>query len=80
MFTVEVRINGSLISHIYGHNEGPSPTGKFQEDVYTYELYEVESRNVRNGQVTHYRPNGINALIGMILSDVDKREPKKKNK
>jgi hypothetical protein len=68
MFTVEIRINGSLINHIYGHNEGPSRT-KNGEDAYRYELYEVESRKMTNGTVSHNRGNGINALVVAILTD-----------
>lgn len=80
MFTVEIRINGSLINHIYGHNEGPSSTGKYQEDLYSYELYEVDSRNVRNGQVAHYRPDGINSLLVKILNNAEQQTPVNKKK
>ena len=69
MFTVEIKINGSLINHIYGHNEGPAPVGL--GDQYRYELYEVEKRDVKNGRVTHKRSDGINKLVAAILLDVD---------
>ena len=68
MFTVEIKINGSLINHIYGHNEGSSPDGR--GDQYRYELYEVETRAVKNGRVTHKRSDGINKLVAAILLDV----------
>jgi hypothetical protein len=74
MFTVEIRINGTLINHIYGHNEGDST--KPGEDSYRYELYEVETRKVTNGTVTHARRNGINALIRDILTDSEKMKGK----
>lgn len=76
MFTVEIKINGTLINHIYGHNEGPAKGGKFQEDKYRYELYQVETKGVRNGTVTHYRPDGINALVVAILQDAETKKGK----
>ena len=66
MFTVEIKINGSLIGHIYGHNEGPTPDG----DRYRYEYYETEKRKVVNGEVVHHRADGIRPLIAAILSDI----------
>lgn len=73
MFTVEIKINGSLIGHIYGHNEGDSPDGK--GDKYRYEYYEPETREVRNGNVVHRRSDGIRKLVAAILNDA---EPKTK--
>ena len=67
MFTVEIKINGSLIGHIYGHNEGHTDKG----DRYRYEYYETETRKIVNGEVTHPRRNGIRPLITAILSDVE---------
>lgn len=55
-------------------NEGPSPSLVSGEDVYSYELYEVETRRVRAGQVTHYRPDGINPLIVKILNDASQQK------
>jgi len=74
MFTVEIKINGSLINHIYGHNEGPSSVRG--NDAYRYELYEVETRSIRNGNVNHDRKDGINALVAKILQDADTKKGK----
>jgi len=68
MFTVEIKINGSLISHIYGHNEGDTANGC----KYRYEFYEVETRKVTNGFVVHPRQDGITELIKIILKDAKK--------
>jgi hypothetical protein len=76
MFTVEIKINGTLINHIYGRNEGPSHDGL--GDQYRYELYEVETRQVNNGRVTHKRSDGINKLVAAILLDAG--QPVKCNK
>ena len=66
MFTFEIRINGSLIAHIYGHNEGSTPKG----DRYRYEYYETESRKLVTGEVTHRRERGIRPLVAAILNDI----------
>lgn len=68
MFSVEIKINGSLIAHIYGHN-----TMKFNdrgETLYDYELYEVNSkRGLRKGFVNHRREDGIFELIKKICAE-----------
>jgi len=71
MFTVEIRINGSLITHIYGHNEGTVPGGK---DQYRYEVYHVEERALVNGTVKHHYGEGITKLVQLILKDADEKK------
>lgn len=69
MFSVEIKINGSMIAHIYGHN-----TMKFNdsgETIYDYELYEVNSKKgLREGFVAHKRGEGIFELIKKICAKV----------
>lgn len=67
MFTVEIRINGAMIAHIYGRNIAPLPNGKTR---YEYEYYEAETRKVQNGCVEHLREAGIVPLVSSILEDV----------
>ena len=72
MFTVELKINGTLIAHVYGHNEGfDEKTGDYK---YRYEYYEVESRKVTNGIITHDRKKGLNALVSSILTHAEKEK------
>jgi hypothetical protein len=66
MFTIEIKINGSMIGHIYGHNEGLAPEGK-GETVYRWEYYRTESRELQNGTALHKRGDGIEALVCKIL-------------
>jgi len=75
MFTVEIRINGSLIIHIYGRNYGKSPKGG-SEYEYGYEYYSPELHKVVKGIILHDRDAGVNPLIGKILEDVRKKEAK----
>jgi len=67
MFTVEIRINGAMIAHIYGRNIAPLPNGKTR---YEYEYYEAETHKVQNGCVEHLREDGIVPLVSSILDDV----------
>jgi hypothetical protein len=69
MFTVEIKINGALIAHIYGRNITSSdhPAAK---DLYQYEYYQTETHKVQNGKVAHARDAGIIPLVSLILKDV----------
>lgn len=74
MFTVEIKINGSLIAHVYGVNQTVLPTGLTR---YGYEVYEVASRKVTTGTVEHLRLAGIVPLISTILDDFTNGEETK---
>jgi hypothetical protein len=67
MFTVELRVNGTMVSHIYGRNIAPACSGKHR---YEYEYYEIERRQTHRGVVEHRRESGIRALIASILEDI----------
>lgn len=75
MFTVEVRINGSLIAHISGHNKEELMDGSC---AYSYELYEVESKRISTGSVNHSRQDGILPLVAKILDASSPPEKVKK--
>ena len=66
MFTIEIKINGAMIGHIYGHNEGLDPEGS-GDTTYKWEYYRVESRKLEHGKVLHNRDCGIESLICKIL-------------
>ena len=73
MFTSEIRINGTLIVHIYGRNL--SLDDDSAQDHYYYEVYRAETRKIRTGTISHHRPDGIEVLIGLILNDAAKALP-----
>ena len=77
MFTVEIKINGSMIGHIYGHNKADIANGVCR---YEYEYYQPELRKMVCGEVTHARDDGIRELISMILNDVNKQEASERKK
>jgi hypothetical protein len=70
MFTFEIRINGSLVGHVYGENKGLEPCGKLTKYFYTY--FKPESGRVIKGHVRHERNGGIEPLLSLILADVQK--------
>ena len=72
MFTFEIKINGSLIAHIYGHNEGRRNAEG--ETEYRYEYYETENPKLTVGTVHHDPQKGIRPLIVEILQDVPLRK------
>ncbi len=67
MLTVEIKVNGSLVAHVYARNIAPIPSGKYR---YEFEFYETETRKVRNGCVEHRREDGIVSLVNTILSEM----------
>ncbi len=66
MFEVDLKINGRMIGHIYGHNEGEQSCG---DTLYRYEYYRPESREIKCGTVMHERSTGIEKLVASILND-----------
>lgn len=76
MFTIEIRVNGAMIGHIYGRNISHGDGGDF--DDYSYEYYEPYARKLMRGKVTHKRGDGIRRLTSVILADIDK--PTRKDK
>ena len=69
MFTVELRINGVMVGHVYGTNKGPVPYGK-GETKYDYEYYEPDGDGVVRGSVMHKREDGLRHLVKLILDDI----------
>jgi len=69
MFSVELKINGTLVAHISGYNitEHPYRTGTHK---YSYEYYEVDSSRVIKGTVEHNREDRLTELIRIILNNV----------
>ena len=71
MLSVELKINGMLIYHIYARNVSSKDFG---ECNYLYEFYEIESREVKNGEVSHFRQDGLSKLVAKILEDMETRK------
>ena len=73
MFTIEIKINGSMIGHIYGRNIGYTEDCGPNEHMmnYTYEYYEPETREIKSGRVKHERTDGARRLVQLILEDLD---------
>lgn len=67
MLSAELKVNGVLVAHLYGHNKGfTDPDGNY---VYFWELYEVGKSKVSSGTLTHSRPDGLIVLVQKMLSE-----------
>ena len=71
MLSVEIKINGNMIGHIYARNTTPT-TKAVGLNLYTSEYYKPELRSVVKGEITHEREAGIEKLVGKILLEVSK--------
>jgi len=67
MFSIEMKVNGMLIAHIYGRNITHIKARK-GDYLYTYELYDADKGTVEKGEVVHTRSKGILALVNKILN------------
>jgi hypothetical protein len=72
MLTVELKINGTLVGHIYGVNKGECPRedGYGRYTIYEYEYYEPGNKKLIDGTVFHKREDGLRKLIEIILVDI----------
>ena len=68
MFTVELRVNGALVGHVYGRNIGDVPGTR--RCRYSWEYYEVEQGQVQGGELEHDPGQGIAALAAAVLGKV----------
>lgn len=82
MFTVTIKVNDRLVHSIYSHNktdEGKQIAYKFKHgialpDDYYYRYTDAETEEVIEGQVHHFRDDGIDQLTVAILQDVRKQK------
>jgi len=63
MITIEIRINGALIGHIYAVNLRGAPDGLCE---YRYEYYEPDRGSLVTGKIKHQRPEGALALVAKL--------------
>ena len=75
MFSVETRINGILISHVYGKNITHTLLDHKEEgDVYSYTYTETETGYSCSGTILHKRKDGLTQLVSTIMLDVLKKQ------
>jgi len=67
MFTLEIKINGTMVGHIYGHNESAKNCNG--ETRYYFEYCKPETRKIYHGDIFHKREDGIEKLISKILEE-----------
>ena len=77
MFTIEIKINGAMVGHVYGRNVGQVfPTTK--ECLYTIEYYKPDlgpEQRILKMEVSHNPDDGIEALLQAIINRVKELTP-----
>lgn len=68
MLTAEIRVNTTLIGHLYIVNEGLFIT-KPEFTQYRYEYYEPD-KNIITGKVIHKRSEGALTLIETVIKNI----------
>lgn len=66
--SVEFKINGQLVGHIYFHNEG------YVNDrscLYAYEYFSWPNGKTKSGKLRHVRDEGLEKLVKLILQKVE---------
>ena len=77
MFTVEIKVNGNLIAHVYGRRLGAVE----KRNVYEFEYYKVgDEPAITKGAVTRNYEDGMGKLLMKILREVDKCSKAKGNR
>lgn len=76
MFTAEIKINGALVSLVYGHNA--MSIGDDGNHLYEYEIHRLGKGDVQKGVITHDRMDGIEKLVQLILTKETKKDAKAK--
>lgn len=72
MFSVEIRINGNLVSHLYGQNMIDIDDDK--KCRYRYVYHRVDKLDSTEGNVSHKHDDGIEKLLQIVLKDMEKRK------
>ena len=72
MFSVDIKINGVLIAHLYGQNRGYADYLRSEDSSYKYEYHVINKRGtpVVYGNLTHNRADGIEILVHKILEKI----------
>lgn len=95
MFSVEIKVNGSIIAHLYGHNKGPATNEvairhdasggvHIEGDIceYEYEYYELGMAKRGTGQILRgeVEHNRNESMIVLLQKIFDEVEKKRKKK
>jgi len=69
MLSVELKVNGTMVGHIYARNVTECPD-LADTNLYHWEYYKPEQRTARRGKVEHKRSKDIEVLIATILGEM----------
>ena len=71
MLTVEIKVNGSCVKHIYAHNIDGHELSTY--DVVVADTLPMYGRkpSMQEFQIKHHRSEGIGKLVSLILDKAD---------
>lgn len=69
--SVEFKINGNLVGHIYYHNE---EYVNESDCLYSYEYHSWPNGSRIQGEVIHTRSHGLEVLIKALISEIVRRQ------
>ena len=78
--SIELKINGQLIGHLYYHNKGfigRDSRGRISNSyLYTWEYHTwpASPSPILKGELTHKRGEGVEKLVYLILKDILKQK------
>lgn len=71
MFTAELKINGSLIGVLYGHNlDRMDDKGR---TLYEYSYWEPMQKEAIEGTIAHFYGEGLDTLVSAILRETSEQ-------
>lgn len=82
MLSVEIRINGTLISAISARNRGPMDsvgTYRYEYQCVTFPYNNEGPPKIAHGKLIHKRSAGAEALVAKLCRAATKKNPKSLN-
>lgn len=76
MLTVEIKVNGTCVKHVYAHNKDGALISTYDVVVANVTPFRGQEPNVRQYVVQHERALGIGRLVADILEVEDEHHAK----
>lgn len=67
MLTVEIKVNGTVVKHVYAHNMDGLAVSEYEVVVADTVPYNRGKPSIQEFNITHDRADGIGRLVSAIL-------------
>lgn len=67
MLTVEIKVNGTVVKHIYAHNANGQTISEYSVVVADVLPYDGSMPQIKEFNIFHKRMDGIGVLVAKIL-------------